>query len=57
MSDFENPLEAPTVWHLLRQPAWLYGALQATLAGASHIVALVLAPITLVQPVGVLACR
>lgn len=40
---------------LLRQPAWLLGAGQATLGGVLHVVALALAPITLVQPVGVLA--
>lgn len=40
---------------LLRRPAWLLGAAQAGLGGALHIVALILAPITLVQPIGVLA--
>lgn len=40
---------------LVRQPAWLIGAGQAGLGGALHIVALGLAPITLVQPIGVLA--
>jgi Magnesium transporter NIPA len=40
---------------LVRQPAWLIGAGQATLGGVLHVVALALAPITLVQPVGVLA--
>ena len=40
---------------LLRQPSWLLGAGQAVLAGGLHVVALALAPITLVQPVGVLA--
>ena len=40
---------------LVRQPAWLLGAGQAGLGGALHVVALTLAPITLVQPVGVLA--
>nr|WP_232531176.1 DMT family transporter [Microlunatus antarcticus] len=40
---------------LLRQPAWLLGAGQAGLGGGLHVVALALAPITLVQPVGVLA--
>lgn len=41
--------------HLVRRPAWLRGAAQAGLGGALHIVALALAPITLVQPIGVLA--
>lgn len=40
---------------LVRQPAWLLGAGQATLGAALHVVALALAPITLVQPIGVLA--
>jgi drug/metabolite transporter (DMT)-like permease len=40
---------------LVRQPAWLWGAVQLTLGGALHVAALALAPITLVQPIGVLA--
>ena len=40
---------------LVRQPSWLVGAAQAGLGGGLHVVALALAPITLVQPVGVLA--
>ncbi|GAA3555880.1 hypothetical protein GCM10022197_08830 [Microlunatus spumicola] len=40
---------------LVRQPAWLLGAGQAGLGGGLHVVALTLAPVTLVQPVGVLA--
>ena len=40
---------------LVRQPSWLIGGVQAGLGGALHVVALALAPITLVQPVGVLA--
>jgi hypothetical protein len=40
---------------LVRQPAWLLGGVQAGLGGGLHVVALTLAPITLVQPVGVLA--
>jgi hypothetical protein len=40
---------------LVRQPSWLLGAGQATLGGALHVVALAFGPITLVQPVGVLA--
>ena len=40
---------------LVRQPAWLLGAGQAGLGGLLHVVALTLAPIPLVQPVGVLA--
>ncbi len=43
------------IWRLVRQPAWLLGLVQGAVAGGLHIVALALAPITLVQPVGVLA--
>jgi hypothetical protein len=40
---------------LVRAPSWLFGAVQAVVAGGLHILALALAPITLVQPIGVLA--
>lgn len=40
---------------LVRQPTWLIGTLQGIVAGGLHVVALALAPITLVQPLGVLA--
>lgn len=40
---------------LVRQRTWLVGAVQSGLGAALHVVALALAPITLVQPVGVLA--
>jgi drug/metabolite transporter (DMT)-like permease len=40
---------------LVRQPSWLVGTVQAIVAGGLHVVALALAPITLVQPIGVLA--
>lgn len=40
---------------LVRQPSWLVGAVQGTVAGGLHIGALALAPIILVQPIGVLA--
>ncbi len=42
-------------WNLIREPAWLIGRVQAIVAGGLHILALALAPITLVQPIGVLA--
>lgn len=48
-------LSLSALGRLLRAPAWLLGALQATVAAGSHVVALALAPITLVQPIGVLA--
>jgi hypothetical protein len=40
---------------LVRDRTWLAGAAQAVVAGGTHVVALALAPITLVQPVGVVA--
>ncbi len=40
---------------LLRDPAWLIGTVQGIVAGGMHVVALALAPITLIQPIGVLA--
>lgn len=40
---------------LLRTPAWLIGAAQGLMAGGLHVVALALAPIVVVQPIGVLA--
>ncbi|MBA8792944.1 drug/metabolite transporter (DMT)-like permease [Friedmanniella endophytica] len=40
---------------VLRDRSWLVGAAQATAGGGLHVVALALAPITLVQPIGVLA--
>jgi hypothetical protein len=40
---------------LLRHPGWLVGSVQGLVAGGMHVVALGLAPITLIQPIGVLA--
>ena len=40
---------------LARHPGWLLGSLQGVAGGAAHLGALALAPITLVQPIGVLA--
>lgn len=50
---FGNPFRSFRA--LLGEPGWLIGTGQAMLAGALHILALALAPITLVQPIGVLA--
>lgn len=43
------------LWGLARQPAWLIGTAQGLAGGLAHVAALALAPIALVQPVGVLA--
>lgn len=40
---------------LLRNPRWLLGLGTAAVGAAGHIVALMLAPVTVVQPVGILA--
>ena len=45
---------APVV-RVVQRPAWLLGAGQAGLGGLLHVAALTLAPVTLVQPIGVLA--
>lgn len=50
-----RPAGLGSVLRLVRSPRWLLGAGQAGLGGALHMTALTLAPITLVQPVGVLA--
>lgn len=47
--------QARALGRLVRQPSWLIGSVQSTVAAGLHVVALALAPITLVQPVGVLA--
>ena len=46
---------ARAMLRLVRDRSWLAGAVQAVVAGGTHVVALALAPITLVQPVGVIA--
>lgn len=43
------------LWRMVRRPSWLIGSLQGALGGGLHVLALTLAPITLVQPIGVLA--
>ena len=40
---------------MVRRPSWLLGILQGFAGGGLHIVALTLAPIALVQPIGVIA--
>ncbi|SDS95665.1 hypothetical protein SAMN04488543_2717 [Friedmanniella luteola] len=51
----DRTLGPAALGRVLRDRSWLLGAAQATLAGGSHLVALALAPIALVQPIGVLA--
>lgn len=51
----DQGLDLGALRRILREPAWLVGAAQSTLAGAAHLAALALAPVVLVQPVGVLA--
>jgi drug/metabolite transporter (DMT)-like permease len=42
-------------WKLVRHPRWLVGSVQVAVAGALHFVSLAMAPIALIQPIGVLA--
>ena len=42
-------------WTLVRHPRWLVGTVQTVIAGALHFLALAMAPIALIQPIGVLA--
>lgn len=43
------------LWRLIRKPRWLLGLFIIFLGASAHIVGLMLAPVTVVQPVGILA--
>lgn len=43
------------LWRLIRTPQWLLGLFTIVIGASAHIVALMLAPVTVVQPVGILA--
>ncbi|MCW3158400.1 DMT family transporter [Micropruina sonneratiae] len=43
------------LWRLIRTPLWLLGLLTIFIGASAHIVALMMAPVTVVQPVGILA--
>ncbi|HQY98716.1 MAG TPA: hypothetical protein PKV13_01810 [Propionicimonas sp.] len=43
------------IWTLVRNPRWLLGLATVATGAAMHIVGLMLAPVTVVQPVGILA--
>jgi drug/metabolite transporter (DMT)-like permease len=43
------------LWRLIRTPLWLLGLLMIFVGASTHIVGLMLAPVTVVQPVGILA--
>ena len=43
------------LWRLIRTPMWLLGLFTIFLGASAHIVALMMAPVTVVQPVGILA--
>ncbi|MFT4216889.1 MAG: DMT family transporter [Micropruina sp.] len=43
------------LWRLIRTPLWLLGLLTIFIGASAHIFALTLAPVTVVQPVGILA--
>ncbi|MGV2384265.1 MAG UNVERIFIED_CONTAM: magnesium transporter, partial [Thermobifida fusca] len=41
------------LWHLVRRPRWLLGALAAAVGVGLHLAALSAAPLTIIQPIGV----
>ena len=43
------------LWRLVTTPKWLLGLAIITLGAVAHIVAMMMAPVTVVQPVGILA--
>lgn len=43
------------LWRLIRTPLWLLGLFTIFIGASAHIVALMMAPVTVVQPVGILA--
>ncbi len=43
------------LWRLIRTPLWLLGLFTIFIGASAHIFALMLAPVTVVQPVGILA--
>ncbi|QWF82062.1 DMT family transporter [Amycolatopsis sp. CA-230715] len=54
-SDDESTLGLRALGKLVRQPTWLLGLLVMTLGGTLHAIGLGLAPVAVVQPVGVIA--
>lgn len=54
--DAENrAMNLRQLWKLIRTPMWLLGLFTIFIGASSHIVALMMAPVTVVQPVGILA--
>ena len=54
--DAENKsMNLKQLWRLVTTPKWLLGLGIITVGGVSHIIALMMAPVTVVQPVGILA--
>ncbi len=53
--DADRRLSLSQIVTLLRTPVWLFGLLLVALGACIHIVAVYLAPITVVQPIGILA--
>ncbi|MFT3861110.1 hypothetical protein [Micropruina sp.] len=43
------------LWRLIRTPLWLLGLFTIVIGASAHIFALMIAPVTVVQPVGILA--
>ncbi len=51
----QQTMSLAAMWRLIRNPRWLIGLLVTGLGAALHVVALMLGPVTVVQPVGILA--
>ncbi len=51
----ERHMDVKQVLGLLKNPRWLLGLATAAVGATGHIIALMMAPVTVVQPVGILA--
>ncbi len=55
-ADAENrAMNLRQLWRLIRTPLWLLGLFTIFIGASAHIFALTLAPVTVIQPVGILA--
>jgi len=55
-ADAENrAMNLRQLWRLIRTPLWLLGLFTIFIGASAHIFALMIAPVTVIQPVGILA--
>ena len=55
-ADAENrAMNLRQLWRLIRTPLWLLGLFTIFIGASAHIYALMIAPVTVIQPVGILA--